>query len=31
MPNGWYIVSELNDVLKSNFFKSPLGYGNVDM
>ena len=28
--NGYHIVSELEDVLKSNYYKSPLGYDNVD-
>ena len=28
--NGYHIVSELNDVLKSDYYKSPLGYDNVD-
>ena len=28
--NGYYIVSELEDVLKSEYYKSPLGYDNVD-
>ena len=28
--NGYFIISELNEVLKSGFFESPLGYGNVD-
>ena len=28
--NGYHIVSELDDVLKSDFYKSPLGYNNVD-
>ena len=28
--NGYYIVSELNDVLKSGYHHSPLGYENVD-
>ena len=28
--NGFYIVSELNDVLKSGYYHSPLGYENVD-
>ena len=28
--NGYHIVSELNDVLKSDYYKSPLGYNNVD-
>ena len=28
--NGYYIVSELEDVLKSESCKSPLGYDNVD-
>ena len=27
---GYYIVSELEDVLKSDYYKSPLGYNNVD-
>ena len=27
---GYHIVSELEDVLKSNYYKSPLGYNNVD-
>ena len=28
--NGYHIVSELDDVLKSGYHKSPLGYNNVD-
>ena len=28
--NGCHIISELEDVLKSDYFKSPLGYNNVD-
>ena len=28
--NGYHIVSELEDVLKSYYYKSPLGYDNVD-
>ena len=28
--NGYYIVSELDNVLKSDYYKSPLGYNNVD-
>ena len=28
--NGYEIVSELEDVLKRGFYKSPLGYDNVD-
>ena len=28
--NGYHIISELEDVLKSGYFKSPLGYENVD-
>ena len=28
--NGYPIVSELEDVLKSDYYKSPLGYNNVD-
>ena len=28
--NGFYIVSELNDVLKSGYYHSPLDYNNVD-
>ena len=28
--NGYEIVSELEDVLKSVYYKSPLGYNNVD-
>ena len=28
--NGYHTVSELNDVLKSEYYKSPLGYDNVD-
>ena len=28
--NGYQIVSELNDILKSGYYKSPLGYDNVD-
>ena len=28
--NGYYIVSELNDVLQSGYYHSPLDYNNVD-
>ena len=28
--NGYHIVSELEDVLKSDYYKSPLGYNNTD-
>ena len=28
--NGYHIVSEIEDVLKSDYYKSPLGYDNVD-
>ena len=28
--NGYEIVSELEDVFKSGYYKSPLGYKNVD-
>ena len=28
--NGYYIVSELENVLKSSYYKSPFGYDNVD-
>ena len=28
--NGYYIKSELEDVLKSGYYKFPLGYDNVD-
>ena len=28
--NGYHIISDLDDVLKSHYFKSPLGYENVD-
>ena len=28
--NGYHIFSELEDVLKSGYYKSPLGYDNVD-
>ena len=28
--NGYHIVSELDDVLKSDYYKSPLSYNNVD-
>ena len=28
--NGYYIISELEVVLKSDYYKSPLGYINVD-
>ena len=30
MLKGYYIISELNDVLKSGYYESPLGYNNVD-
>ena len=28
--NGYHIISELDDVSKSRYHKSPLGYDNVD-
>ena len=28
--NGYHIISELENVLKSEYYKSPLGYNNVD-
>ena len=28
--NGYYIISELENVLKSGYYESPLGYDNVD-
>ena len=28
--NGYYILSELNDVLRSSYYDSPLGYDTVD-
>ena len=28
--NGYHIISELQDILKSDYYKSPLGYDNVD-
>ena len=28
--SGYHIISELEDILKSDYFKSPLGYNNVD-
>ena len=28
--NGYHIISDLEDVLKSDYYKSPLGYDNVD-
>ena len=28
--NGYHIISELENVLKSDYYKSPLGYNNVD-
>ena len=28
--NGYYTISELNDVLESGYYESPLGYDNVD-
>ena len=30
VPNGCRIISELEDVLKSRYHKSPLGYNNVN-
>ena len=30
MLNGYRIESELEDVLKSGYYESPLGYDNVD-
>ena len=29
-PNGYYIISELEDVLESGYYESPLEYNNVD-
>ena len=28
--NGYYIISELEDVLESGYYESPLGYDNID-
>ena len=28
--NGYHMVSQLEDVLKSDYYKSPLGYNNVE-
>ena len=28
--NGYYIISELEDVLESGYYESPLSYDNVD-
>ena len=28
--NGCHIISEMEDVLKSDYYESPLGYDNVD-
>ena len=28
--NGYYIESELDDILKSGYYESPLGYDKVD-
>ena len=30
MPNGYRVETEINDVLQSGYFESPLGYDNVD-
>ena len=30
VPNGYYIISELEDVLESGYYESPLGYDNLD-
>ena len=30
IPNGYYIISELNDVLQSGYYQSPLSYNNVN-
>ena len=30
VPNSFYILTELRDVLKSGYYESPLGYNNVD-
>ena len=30
MLNGYYIICELEDVLESGYYESPLGYDNVD-
>ena len=29
-PNGYFKVFELDNVLKTGYFESPLGYNNVD-
>ena len=28
--NGYHIISEMEDVLKGDYYKSPLGYNNID-
>ena len=28
--NGYYVFSDLEDILKSGYYESPLGYKNVD-
>ena len=28
--NGYYIISELEEVLESGYYESPIGYNNVD-
>ena len=30
MLNEYFLISELKDVLRSGYYKSPLGYQNVD-
>ena len=30
VPNGYHILSQLEDILKSEYHKSPLDYNNVD-
>ena len=30
VPNGYHIITQLEDVLRSDYYKSPLGYNIVD-
>ena len=30
MPNGFLIETELDDIIQSRYYKTPLGYKNVD-
>ena len=30
IPNGYYIITDLEDLLETGYYESPLGYNNVD-